>query len=192
MSYLGDARESADRLVGMVNDLLDVSRLENGKLQLTLEPIALRDLTDAVLADVAALVRAKDHVLDVTSDPDLPLAMLDNQLMRQVVLNLASNAIKYTAPGGRIAITISRDAEALGWSIRDSGIGISPDAQKRLFEKFFRAENAHTVDTEGTGLGLYLVRLIIERLGGVIACESEEGRGTLFSVRLPLAAGGAP
>jgi two-component system sensor histidine kinase/response regulator len=82
-------------------------------------------------------------------------------------------------PRGRIA----------PWSIRDSGIGISPASQQRLFEKFFRAENAHTVDTEGTGLGLYLVRLIVERLGGAVACESEEGRGTLFYFRLPLAAG---
>jgi two-component system phosphate regulon sensor histidine kinase PhoR len=84
---------------------------------------------------------------------------------------------------------VGRAGQSVRWSIQDSGIGISRDAQKRLFEKFFRAENAYTVDTEGTGLGLYLVRLIVERLGGAIACESEEGRGTLFYFTLPLAAG---
>jgi signal transduction histidine kinase len=115
--------------------------------------------------------------------------MLDHQLMRQVILNLVSNAIKYTPAGGRIEIAMGRAGSSLRWSIQDSGIGISQDAQKRLFEKFFRAENAHTVDTEGTGLGLYLVRLIVERLGGAIACESQEGRGTLFYFTLPLAAG---
>jgi PAS domain S-box-containing protein len=188
-SYLDDARESANRLIGLVNDLLDASRLESGKLQVTLEPVRLRELTDAVLGDVAALVREKGHALDVQSDPDLPAAMLDLQLMRQVILNLVSNAIKYTPPGGRIKITVGRAGQSVRWSIQDSGIGISRDAQKRLFEKFFRAENAHTVDTEGTGLGLYLVRLIVERLGGAIACESEEGRGTLFYFTLPLAAG---
>ena len=118
--------------------------------------------------------------------------MLDLQLLRQVILNLASNAIKYTPPGGRIEIRIRRQGGALHWSIRDSGIGISEDSQKRLFEKFFRADNAHTIDTEGTGLGLYLVRLIVERLGGTIACESEVGRGTLFHFMLPITAGDTP
>ena len=188
-SYLVDARESADRLIGLVNDLLDVSRLESGKLQVTLEPVALREMTDGVLVDVATLVRDKRHTLDVQSEPDLPAAMLDSQLMRQVILNLCSNAIKYTPAEGRIEIKIGRSGPSVRWSIKDSGIGISPESQKRLFEKFYRADNAHTVDTEGTGLGLYLVRLIVERLGGAITCESEEGRGTLFQFTLPIVAG---
>jgi signal transduction histidine kinase len=151
--------------------------------------VCVRELTDGVLSDVATLVREKGHAVTVESEPDMPDAELDLQLMRQVILNLTSNAIKYTPPDGRIAITIGSRGRALYWSIRDSGIGISPDAQKRLFEKFFRADNAHTVDTEGTGLGLYLVRLIVERLGGTIGCESEEGRGTLFHFTLPMTAG---
>ena len=188
-SYIGDAHESANRLIGLVNDLLDVSRLESGKLPVTIEPVRLREMTEAVVAEVATLVREKRHVLDVESIPDLPVAMLDGQLTRQVILNLVSNAIKYTPPGRRIAIRIGREDGSLRWSIQDNGIGVPPASQKRLFEKFFRAENAHTVDTEGTGLGLYLVRLIVERLGGRIACESEEGRGTIFYFMLPLAAG---
>jgi PAS domain S-box-containing protein len=188
-SYIDDARESADRLIGLVNDLLDASRLESGKIQLSLEPVRIRELTDGVLADVATLLREKHHVLVVESEPEIPEAMLDAQLMRQVILNLAANAIKYTPAGGRIDISMGSRGRTLSWSIRDSGIGISLAAQKRLFEKFFRADNAHTVDTEGTGLGLYLVRLIVERLGGTIACESEEGRGTLFHLTLPITAG---
>jgi PAS domain S-box-containing protein len=191
-SYIEDARESADRLIGLVNDLLDASRLESGKLQVTLEPVRLLQLTYDVLADVATLVREKNHELDVQSEPDIPVAMLDSQLLRQVIVNLASNAIKYTPDGGRIEIRIYREGTALHWSIRDSGIGISEDSQKRLFEKFFRADNAHTIDTEGTGLGLYLVRLIVERLGGTITCESEVGRGTLFHFTLPITAGDTP
>jgi len=188
-SYIDDARESADRLIGLVNDLLDASRLESGKLQLSLEPVRIRELTDGVLADVAMLVREKQHVLDVQCESDIPEVLLDRQLIRQVILNLTSNAIKYTPPRGRIEIRMGREGRSLFWSIRDSGIGISPDAQKRLFEKFFRADNAHTVDTEGTGLGLYLVRLIIERLGGTISCESQEGHGSLFHFTLPMTAG---
>jgi len=188
-SYVEDARESADRLISLVNDLLDASRLESGKLQVTLEPVRLLQLTYDVLADVATLVREKNHELDVQAEPDIPIAMLDRQLLRQVILNLTSNAIKYTPDGGRIEIRLRREGPGLHWSIRDNGIGISEESQKRLFEKFFRADNAHTVDTEGTGLGLYLVRLIVERLGGTIACESEVGRGTLFHFTLPVAAG---
>jgi signal transduction histidine kinase len=172
-----------------VNDLLDVSRLESGKLQLSLEPVRLLQLTYDVVADVATLVRERNHRLDVQSEPDIPISMLDSQLLRQVILNLLSNAIKYTPADGRIEIRIRREGQALQWSIKDSGIGISEDSQKRLFEKFFRADNAHSIDTEGTGLGLYLVRLIVERLGGTITCESEVGRGTLFRFTLPITAG---
>ena len=188
-SYVEDARESADRLISLVNDLLDASRLESGKLQVSLEPVRLRQLTYDVVADVATLVEAKRHKLDIECEPDIPISMLDSQLLRQVILNLLSNAIKYTPDGGTIAVRVGRRGPDLHWSIRDSGIGISEESQKRLFEKFFRADNAHTVDTEGTGLGLYLVRLIVERLGGTITCESEVGRGTLFHFTLPITAG---
>jgi two-component system sensor histidine kinase VicK len=111
---------------------------------------------------------------------------VDRQLLRQVVLNLLANAIKYTKPGGRVAIQITRRDGEAWWSIRDSGIGIPKEGQRRLFEKFHRAENALTMETEGTGLGLYMVRLIIEQCGGRIWCESEEGHGTTFVFTLPL------
>jgi PAS domain S-box-containing protein len=191
-SYVADARESADRLISLVNDLLDASRLESGKLQVALEPMRLVQLTYDVLADVATLVKEKGHDLDIQHEPGIPISMLDPQLLRQVILNLLSNAIKYTPAGGRIEIRIRREGSVLHWSIKDSGIGISADSQKRLFEKFFRADNAHTVDTEGTGLGLYLVRLIVERLGGTITVESEVDRGTLFHFTLPLTVGDTP
>jgi len=185
-SYIQDAHESADRLIGLVNDLLDASRLESGKLRIVLQPVPLRALTDAVMDDVATLVREKGHAVSVESPAGLPDVASDAQLLRQVVMNLLSNAIKYTPPNGRIDIGISQEGRNVRWSIHDSGIGIPRAAAARLFEKFFRADNVHTVDTEGTGLGLYLVRLIVERFGGTIVCESEEGRGTTFTFTLPL------
>ncbi|MEP7310044.1 MAG: ATP-binding protein [Acidobacteriota bacterium] len=185
-SYIGDARESADRLIGLVNDLLDASRLEGGKLKILLERVHLCDVTRGVLDDVASLVGEKGHTLVVDASDTLPAAMLDHQLLRQVIMNLVSNAIKYTPSGGRINIQIGQSRDQLQWSIKDSGIGISPAGQVRLFEKFYRAENGLTVDTEGTGLGLYLVRLIIDRFGGTVTCESEEGQGTLFRFTLPV------
>ena len=186
-SYIQDAHESADRLIGLVNDLLDASRLESGKLRVVLEAVNLRTLTGDVLDDVTTLVREKGHTVTVESAADLPDVTSDPQLLRQVVMNLLSNAIKYTPPGGRIAIRMGLDGRNLRWSIHDSGIGIPKASAARLFEKFFRADNVHTVDTEGTGLGLYLVRLIVERFGGTVTCESEEGRGTTFAFTLPRA-----
>jgi signal transduction histidine kinase len=111
----------------------------------------------------------------------------DAQLLRQVVMNLVSNAIKYTPEGGAIEVRFERDGDTLRWSIRDSGIGIPRSSQARLFEKFYRAENVSTLETEGTGLGLYLVRLIMEQLDGRVWCESEEGAGSTFRFTLPLA-----
>ena len=138
-----------------------------------------------MLDDLATLVREKGHTVTSIRPRICPTSRSDPQLLRQVMMNLVSNAIKYTPPGGRIEIRMGRDGRNLRWSIRDSGIGIPQASQPRLFEKFFRADNVHTVDTEGTGLGLYLVRLIVERLGGTVACESEEGRGTTFTSRCP-------
>ena len=115
------------------------------------------------------------------------MVMADPQLLRQVIANLTSNALKYTPSGGDVSIRIDReDGRTARWTITDSGIGIPTTAMGRLFEKFYRADNVHTVETEGTGLGLYLVRLIIERLAGEVWCESEEGGGSAFIFTLPI------
>ncbi len=186
-SYVQDAREAAQRLIELVNDLLDVSRLERGKLAVALKPVDLGALTRDVLAETAVLVQEKRHRVSLSGDAGVPAALADEQLLRQVVVNLVSNAIKYTPEGGTIDVRLERDADALRWSIRDSGIGIPQASQAKLFEKFYRAENVVTLETEGTGLGLYLVRLIMEQLGGRVWCESEEGAGATFLFTLPLA-----
>jgi PAS domain S-box-containing protein len=187
-SFVRDARESADRLIALVNDLLDASRLENSRIQIHPEDVNVRELTDSVLGDVAALVSEKHHDLQIEMPTPRPVVVADPQLIRQVVLNLVSNAIKYTPAGGRLRIRIDENAGALCWQIQDSGIGIPESSRLRLFEKFYRAENAQTIDTEGTGLGLYLVRLIVERFGGSVTCESAVGEGSTFRFTLPCSA----
>ncbi len=192
-SLIGDARESSHRLVTLVNDLLDVSRLERGSLTITPKETDVAALTAGVLQELEPLVREKGHRLVFEPVPDLPAVVVDPQLLRQVILNLASNAVKYTPRGGEIAIRLTRTGGAMLWGIEDNGIGIPKESQRQLFEKFFRAENALDASTEGTGLGLYLVRLIVERCGGRVWGESEGGRGATFRFTLPLgAAGGAP
>ena len=186
-SYVEDARTAAERLIGLVNDLLDISRLESGKLTVTLQPTDLGTLTRSSVDDLGALIRDKGQRLTMIGVNDATTVMAEPQLLRQVIVNLTSNALKYTPSGGDISIRIDREADRrVRWTITDSGIGIPKSALGRLFEKFYRAENVHTVETEGTGLGLYLVRLIIERLAGEVWCESEEGRGSMFIFTLPI------
>jgi PAS domain S-box-containing protein len=188
-SCISDAAASAERLIGMVGELLDMSRLESGSLTTVLRETDFVALAHAVADEVGPLVAKKKHVLSVTGHEGLALVTVDEQLLRQAMLNIISNAIKYTPGGGEIAIAMTRTAESISWLVRDNGIGIPKSAQARLFEKFYRADNAEAVDTNGKGLGLYMVRLIVTRFGGRLHWTSEEGQGTTFGFDLPL--GGA-
>jgi PAS domain S-box-containing protein len=185
-SFIQDAGASAERLIGLVNNLLDVSRLERGKITIDVKGVELGALTQSVLEDLAVLVAEKGHRLAVEGKAGAPTVVADPQLLRQVILNLVSNAIKYTPSGGDVRIRMGRAGEEARWEVQDSGIGIPAVARPRLFEKFYRASNVSTVETEGTGLGLYLVRLILEQHGGRVWCDSEEGRGSTFGFALPL------
>lgn len=183
--YIVEAEESVHRLVALVNDLLDISQLESGRLTSALEPVQLPALTRAVLEDTRSLIEQKGHrlVIDV---PELSrLVQGDLQLLRQVVLNLVSNAIKYTPSGGTIAIRLTETDGVVRWTVTDSGIGVPKASQAHLFEKFFRADNA-VLESDGTGLGLHLVRLIVEQFGGQVWCESEEGQGATFGFSMPV------
>ncbi len=184
-SLIQDARESAERLICMVNDLLSVSRLESEKITLSPALTNLRELTEATLKDVHSQLQAQKHELSVWGGEDMPLVCVDSQLFRQVILNLVSNAIKYTPPGGKIRVDLNQRNGLIRWSIRDTGIGIPKRAQSQLFEKFFRADNVYAIETEGSGLGLYMVRLIMKNSGGRIWCESEEGKGSTFTFEIP-------
>jgi PAS domain S-box-containing protein len=184
-SCVADAAASCQRLIRLVNDLLDASKLERRKVPLNLGPVDLGSLTSEAVKEVRSLLDAKGHRIRLAGPAEGAIVRADPQLLRQVLLNLLSNAIKYTLPSGAIEVRWAAEGALASWSIRDSGVGIPRDARRRLFEKFFRAENVLTLETEGTGLGLYIVKLIVEQHGGGIRCESEEGRGTTFTVELP-------
>lgn len=185
-SFVRDARISTDRLIGLVNDLLDVSRLERGSIKVARRPVDLAGLTREVVAELDPLVKDKRQRFSVLAPERLPEPRVDPQLIRQAVLNLISNAVKYTPEEGEVRVQIEAGDGGLRWEIRDTGIGIPPADMRKLFEKFYRAGNVLAVETEGTGLGLYLVRLIVERFGGRVWCESEEGVGSTFVFTLPL------
>ncbi len=185
-SYIQDARASTERLIALVNDLLDVSRLESGRIQVEPQEIRLGELTREVIEELSLLIREKGHELSTSGGSESPPVLTDPKLLREVLVNLISNAIKYTPQRGKISIRMARQDSSLRWEIQDNGIGIPKEIQQRLFEKFVRAENAQTLETEGTGLGLYLARALIERLGGGIGFESQEGKGSRFYFTLPL------
>ncbi|MFA5909825.1 MAG: ATP-binding protein [Vicinamibacterales bacterium] len=186
-SFIADARAAAERLITLVNDLLAVSRLEGGRLVVRPEPLDLAGLTTEVVDEVTPLIRAKNQQITVPGAAAAPLAYGDRKLVREVIMNLLSNAIKYTPPDGTITVSMQPSGDLVQWAVHDTGIGIPLASQAHLFEKFYRAENASVMNTEGTGLGLYLARLILERSGGRVWCESVEGRGSTFTFVLPAA-----
>jgi len=190
-SFIEDGRESAQRLISMVNGLLDISRIESGKLKLAPEETNLAELTQSVLKDVSHYIEKQGHHLSVSGMEGIPAVLVDPQLFRQVILNMVSNAIKYTPSGGKIDIRMGQENGFVRWAITDCGIGIPKASQAHLFEKFYRAENVYKIETEGTGLGLHLVKLIVENSGGRIWCESEENKGSTFQFTLPLVGGNA-
>jgi signal transduction histidine kinase len=186
-SYMKDALGASQRLIQLVNDLLDVSRLESGRMKATPQLVELVGLTRTVLDDLKLQFEEKDHRLTMETSGDLLEVFADPQLLRQVVLNLTSNAIKYSPSRGSISVRLTREQDLVRWQIKDTGIGIPKESQRHLFEKFYRADNVAALETDGTGLGLYLVRLIVEQIGGRVGCESEEGQGATFYFTLPCA-----
>ncbi|PYN00535.1 MAG: hypothetical protein DME07_16135 [Candidatus Rokuibacteriota bacterium] len=190
-SYMQDALGAAQRLIQLVNDLLDVSRLESGRMKTAVQAVDLVGLTRTVLGDLKPQIDEKDHRLTVEVSEDVLDVFADPQLLRQVVLNLSSNAVKYSRPGGWITVRLTHDREFVRWQIQDNGIGIPKESQRHLFEKFYRADNVVSLETDGTGLGLYLVRLIAEQMGGRVWCESEEGQGASFFFTAPRGQGGS-
>lgn len=184
--YIGEARESAARLSTLVNDLLDIARLESGRTMMAHHAVRLDEVTRSVLREMQTVIDDKHHRVTYETAGAAP-ALGDEQMLRQVIANLLSNAIKYTPDGGRIDVRLTQRKDLVEWSVSDNGMGIPRAAQGRLFEKFYRADNAISKEAEGTGLGLHLVRLVVEHAGGQIWCDSEEGEGSRFTFTLPVA-----
>lgn len=186
--YLENVYESTERMVRLVNDLLNVTRIESGRLSINPEPTEVNKFLKSVISEANPLARLKKISIDFKVKGKIPVINLDVNLVRQVFHNLITNAIRYSGQkNGRIKITLEkRDAKNILISIGDNGIGIPEKVQKRIFEKFYRADNAVKVATEGTGLGLYVSKMIIEQSDGKIWFESKQGKGTVFFVRLPV------
>ncbi|HZR10196.1 MAG TPA: ATP-binding protein [Myxococcales bacterium] len=180
------ARRQVERLGKLVEDLLDISRLESRRLLLGATDVELNDLLDDVVADFRAQTRNHDIVFHRTASP--VLVQGDRERLEQVMVNLLQNAIKYTPHGGQILVTLERLEKEARVAVQDPGIGIPADEQPRLFQRFFRAANATTRNYSGLGIGLYVSHEIVQRHGGRFAVRSEVDEGSTFTFWLPLSA----
>ena len=189
--YAEIVRSSGEGLLLIINDILDYSKMEAGKVELVLGNFALRETVAEGCAMLLAVARAKDIELDVIADGELPTWLRgDAARIRQVVINLVSNAVKFTAEGRvtvRIRATAAEDATLVRVEVLDTGIGIEPKTLARLFEPFEQADNQTTRRYGGTGLGLTISASLVEMMGGTIGASSEPGKGSTFWFELPLA-----
>ena len=188
------ARRNGERLSRLIDDILDITKLESDRLVLHLRPLSPASLLrEAVAANDGYAQGAQVRLLLEGAGPDdapLPEVRLDPDRFGQVMANLISNAIKHSPPGETVRIGVQADDAGLRVTVRDRGPGIDPRFRARMFEKFSQADGSDRRAQGGTGLGLYITRLLVERMGGRIQADPVEGRGAAFTLRLPLAAHG--
>jgi signal transduction histidine kinase len=194
--FLSTIRANVERMGSLVNELLDVSRIESGRIELDVTTLSMEKVIDQVVRTSQRQVEDKHQDLEVEVADGLPPARGDRDRLVQILSNLMSNAVKYTPEGGRIAvrarhITEETSDEAPNGFVRcavvDSGIGISPEDQEKLFTKYFRADEPAVRDVPGTGLGLVITKSLVEMHGGNISVESEPGEGSTFTFTVPAA-----
>ncbi|MDD5639838.1 MAG: ATP-binding protein [Candidatus Pacebacteria bacterium] len=186
VDFLNKSYESNERMINLVNDLLNVSRIDEGRFIYKPEPLQIEDIFKLMTENVETIAEKKNLKLILDFPPSLlPPVFADREKMGIVVQNLIENSIKYTPPGGEIIISIEDMKDDLLIKIKDTGVGIPKDQQDRIFTKFFRGENVIKLETEGSGLGLYTVKNIVESHKGKIWFQSELDKGTTFFFTLP-------
>ncbi len=187
--YLQVIKNNADRLHMLVNDLLDISRIETGKTDLDLRPLDVPQIISQVVdGHLHGRIQHEARFINVNTEiaPSLPLVNADHARITQVLTNLLDNALNYTSDDGQITVIAKATHSYVHISVKDSGIGISKDNQEKIFDRFYRAEDSDVQRVPGTGLGLAIVRSLIEMHGGRLKVESELGKGSTFTFNLPV------
>ncbi len=188
--FLTDILTSGKHLLNLINEVLDLSKIEAGRMELNIAPADLGEILEAIQSTARPLAAKKNIELQFGSDPGIASLALDSARIKQVLLNLVGNAVKFTPGGGRVSVTTRLDggSESVEISVTDTGPGIPPEEHERIFLEFQQAKTSRDVaKPEGTGLGLALAKRFVEMHGGRIWVESEIGRGSTFTFTLPLA-----
>jgi signal transduction histidine kinase len=184
--WAGNIQSSGKQLLALINDLLDLAKIEAGKMEVKPELLSLGDLAEGLVTMHRPQAEKKNIDLRAVVDPAAPPVRQDAGKLRQILANLLTNAIKFTPDGGRVVLRAEVQAPDLTLTVSDTGVGIAPTDQELVFEKFRQAASPMTREHEGTGLGLSIVRELSKLLGGDVSLKSEVGRGSMFTVRLPL------
>ncbi len=190
--YLSIVHRETERLNALVDDLLALARAESGELRLEIQPaeaVEIVEIVEEVYETLAPLARRQREVTIVREvESGLPRVLADRQRLSQVLLNLVRNAITYTPAGGIVSIALSRSGpDNAALTVADTGVGIPPEELDRVFDRFYRTDSSRTRTSSGFGLGLAIVRDLVEAMGGVVTAESTPGEGSAFHVHLPIA-----
>ena len=183
--WVANIKGSGQQLLNLINDILDLAKIEAGKMEIRPEDLSVPELCESQLAMLRPQAEKKNIELKTQYDSALPLIKQDAAKLRQVLSNLLSNAIKFTPEGGRVMLKAHAEGNEIVLTVSDTGVGIAPEDQETIFDKFRQAGNPLTREHEGTGLGLSIVRELCKLLGGDVSLKSELGRGSTFTIRLP-------
>jgi signal transduction histidine kinase len=184
--WVGNIQSSGERLLNLINDILDLAKIEAGKMQVKVVEFNIGDVCEGLASMFRPLAEKKNIDLRLQVAPDVPALRQDLLKLQQILSNLLSNAAKFTPEGGRVLLKAEADGNDLMLTVADTGVGIAPEDQELVFEKFRQAGNPLTREHAGTGLGLSIVRELCKLLGGEVRLQSDLGRGSTFTVRLPL------
>jgi PAS domain S-box-containing protein len=188
--FLRIIKQNADRLTALVSDILDISRIETGRVRLSIKPIDLASSIGSVVRSFQGPFDQKGLTLATRIPEHLPRVRGDADRVTQILTNLIGNALQYTPPPGEVTISAAVAGDVVRVSVVDTGIGISSEDQARIFDRFYRADHPQVLEAAGTGLGLAIVKMFVEMLGGTVSVESELGQGSTFTFSLPLMAAG--
>jgi two-component system phosphate regulon sensor histidine kinase PhoR len=182
---LQDLHGQADRMERLIGDILAVSRIDSGRISVDFARVDVASVVQHVCEEVQPML--KGRILKCRAPENLPAVMGEARKLHQILVNLLTNAIKYSEPGTQITLNARIDQSEVRFEVSDQGVGIRKEHMPRLFEKFYRADDPFVRRTSGTGLGLYIVRSLVTMLGGHVHVRSRHGKGTVFTVTLPRA-----